>query len=201
MATVNAGLRNACVFAGAVALTCWQGSLCFSQGPTASNAGLLRSTHKAEGGQGGASRATSSHGASSTQALVGFGVATAALALGAARRRGSDSKSRSQRLGVVGRLCNMEEEVSGNDMVAFISSACPYCRQAVQALKDAGFTPKVIEAGKGSAIRKELESKTGSSSVPKVWVKGNFVGGCNDGGLGGVLPLLKNGKIQELMTA
>ena len=26
-----------------------------------------------------------------------------------------------------------------------------------------------------------MTEKTNSSSVPKVWVKGNFVGGCNDG--------------------
>ena len=34
----------------------------------------------------------------------------------------------------------------------------------------------------------------------QVWIKGNFIGGCNDGGMGGVVPLLKSGKIQEIMA-
>ena len=29
--------------------------------------------------------------------------------------------------------------------------------------------------------RSEIAAKTNSTSVPKVWVKGNFIGGCNDG--------------------
>ena len=28
-------------------------------------------------------------------------------------------------------------------------------------------------------------------------MKQNFIGGCNDGGMGGTLPLLKNGKIKD----
>ena len=32
-----------------------------------------------------------------------------------------------------------------------------------------------------TCFRSELTEKTNSSSVPKVWVKGNFIGGCNDG--------------------
>ena len=33
--------------------------------------------------------------------------------------------------------------------------------------------------------RSELAAKTNSTSVPKVWIKGNFIGGCNDGALVG----------------
>ena len=42
-----------------------------------------------------------------------------------------------------------------------------------------GKTFEVIEAT--SAQRNILNQKTGSSSVPNIWVKGKYVGGCNDG--------------------
>jgi hypothetical protein len=33
----------------------------------------------------------------------------------------------------------------------------------------------------------------------QVFVGGTFIGGCNDGGIGGVLPLHKSGKLEELL--
>ncbi|CAE7596193.1 HERC1 [Symbiodinium natans] len=78
-------------------------------------------------------------------------------------------------------------------MVVFSSSSCPFCQKALAALRDAGYSPKVVEDFDRSA----LGAKCGSTSVPKVFVKQNFIGGCNDGGMGGTLPLLKNGKIKE----
>ena len=41
--------------------------------------------------------------------------------------------------------------------------------------------PAVIEAD--GAIKSQLKEKTGQTSVPQVFVKGNFIGGCNDGGV------------------
>lgn len=51
------------------------------------------------------------------------------------------------------------------------------------------------------ATRSALAAKTGQTSVPQVFVKGQFIGGCNDGGMGGTLPLLANGTIKQLMEA
>ena len=33
----------------------------------------------------------------------------------------------------------------------------------------------------GNAIRYELSQMTGRTSVPQIWIDGEFVGGCNDG--------------------
>lgn len=33
----------------------------------------------------------------------------------------------------------------------------------------------------GNAIRYELSQMTGRTSVPQIWIGGEFVGGCNDG--------------------
>ena len=45
------------------------------------------------------------------------------------------------------------------------------------------------EVADGYALRAELAEKTGRTSVPALYVGGQFVGGCNDGGMGGVMTL------------
>ena len=49
------------------------------------------------------------------------------------------------------------------------------------------------------AIRAELAVKTGRTSVPSVWIGGKYVGGCNDGGFGGVKPLQAEGKLVPML--
>ena len=51
----------------------------------------------------------------------------------------------------------------------------------------------------GKALRSELGKQYGQTSVPAIWVNGVFVGGCNDGGIGGLIPNIKSGKFQELL--
>ena len=51
----------------------------------------------------------------------------------------------------------------------------------------------------GYPLRAELAEKTGRTSVPALYVGGNFVGGCNDGGMGGVLTLDKSGELKPLL--
>ena len=52
----------------------------------------------------------------------------------------------------------------------------------------------------GYALRAELAKETGRTSVPALYVGGQFVGGCNDGGMGGVMPLYRSGRLQTLLT-
>ena len=53
----------------------------------------------------------------------------------------------------------------------------------------------------GMAMKAELAGITGQTSVPQVFVGGQFIGGCNDGGMGGVVPLKKSGKLEEMLVA
>jgi len=112
---------------------------------------------------------------------------------------------RSQRSTAVHRRCaaegSIDDTIAKNDIVAYIVPTCPFCKKALRGLDQAGFEVTKIEAPKDSALRNELAEKVGETSVPQVWVKGQHVGGCNNGGMGGVLPLLKKGKIKELMEA
>lgn len=54
-----------------------------------------------------------------------------------------------------------------------------------------------------AAHKSELKQRTGKSSAPSVWIKGTYVGGCNDGvePWHGVMPMLANGKFEEMLKA
>lgn len=41
----------------------------------------------------------------------------------------------------------------------------------------------------------------GRTSVPAIWIQGAFVGGCNDGPMGGLMSLESEGKLDELLKA
>ncbi|KAJ1428524.1 thioredoxin-like protein [Ochromonadaceae sp. CCMP2298] len=89
---------------------------------------------------------------------------------------------------------------SSADVVVFQSAGCPYCVQAISNLQGAGYKPTVIEAS--SAQRQELLAANKTRSVPQIYVKGKYVGGCNDGPEAwmGINKILKNGKMAELLA-
>jgi len=62
------------------------------------------------------------------------------------------------------------------------------------------FELDTMESGKG--IRAELGERTGGrTSVPAIWIGGEYAGGCNDGGLGGVMSLQERGELGPLLKA
>ena len=48
-------------------------------------------------------------------------------------------------------------------------------------------------------MRAELGELVGRTSVPAIWIGGQFVGGCNDGPMGGVIKLEENGELDALL--
>lgn len=52
----------------------------------------------------------------------------------------------------------------------------------------------------GQAIRAEMASVIGRTSVPAIWINGEFIGGCNDGGpKGGLLTMDESGELDVLL--
>jgi len=53
----------------------------------------------------------------------------------------------------------------------------------------------------GNAYRAEMAGIIGRTSVPAIWIKGEFIGGCNDGGSdgGGLTQLANSGKLDILL--
>lgn len=76
--------------------------------------------------------------------------------------------------------------------------------KAKQVLDGYGAQYRVVELNEvsgGYALRAELAELTGRTSVPAVFIGGEFVGGCNDGGLGGVMTLDRAGKLQPMLAS
>lgn len=92
----------------------------------------------------------------------------------------------------------LQAEISSADVVMFVTDTCPFCKKAEAALTEASIPFKRVLVG---PFKPALVEKTGKSSVPSAWVKGTYVGGCNDGteSWHGVLPMLKSGKFAEML--
>ena len=80
----------------------------------------------------------------------------------------------------------IDDLIETNPCVMFSFTSCPYCIKAKSVLIDElGANVKVIELdidlAVGYPIRAELGRRTGRTSVPSVWIGGQFVGGCSDG--------------------
>merc|ERR1712083_317482 len=103
------------------------------------------------------------------------------------------------RLGMSAQL-NLDAKIAEAPVVFFDLATCPFCRKAEACLQDAGIAFLKVPIG---PYKSKLLEKTGKTSAPSVWIKGTYVGGCNDGTepWHGTLPLVKSGKFQEMMSA
>lgn len=95
----------------------------------------------------------------------------------------------------------LKSMIDQNDVVMFTWWTCPYCSKAKQILNEKGI--KFNEINSTNEIGDALYEATGQSSVPSIWIKGNFIGGCNDGPEDwmGLTKCLKSGKFDELLKS
>ena len=92
--------------------------------------------------------------------------------------------------------------IAKDDLVIFSYGGCPYCRRVTRALDAAGIPYNEVDyddLDDGDAVRSAIRATHRHSSVPAVFVKGKFVGGCNDGPEPwmGILPSLNDGKLAQ----
>jgi glutaredoxin 3 len=93
--------------------------------------------------------------------------------------------------------------ISSNDIAMFSFTTCPFCRRAKEALDERGIAYAVMEldelpGNQGNEIRAQLGKLTKRTSVPSIFVKSRYIGGCNDGP--GLLPLMQSGEFDALLT-
>lgn len=98
---------------------------------------------------------------------------------------------------------SIDDFVEGNDVAMYSFTTCPFCRRAKDVLEEKGVDYASIEldeldGGGGNAIRAELGRLVGRTSVPAIFVKGKFIGGCNDGPPG-LIPLIESGEFERMM--
>ena len=98
----------------------------------------------------------------------------------------------------------MDQFVQTNEIAMFSFTTCPFCRRAKDVLNERGIRYAVLEldelkGNEGNEIRAELGRKTKRTSVPSIFVRGQYIGGCNDGP--GLIPLMESGEFDRLLQS
>jgi glutaredoxin 3 len=97
----------------------------------------------------------------------------------------------------------IDEFVKSDQVVMFSFTSCPFCRRAKDYLESSGIAYQSMELdelpdNQGNEIRAELGKKTMRTSVPSIFIKGQYIGGCNDGP--GLLSLAESGELDKLLA-
>lgn len=96
----------------------------------------------------------------------------------------------------------LESEISTSPALLYSFTSCPFCKRAKEALDAKGAVYTVVELDEtadGAAMRARLGVRTGRTSVPSVWVDGEYLGGLNDGP--GILSLDASGELEPKLRA
>jgi len=97
----------------------------------------------------------------------------------------------------------IDDLIKSNKVLMFSFTTCPFCIKAKEILDAKRMIPyTVIELDQdeqGKAIRAEMVDLIGRTSVPAIWIGQTFVGGCNDGPLGGIVALEESGELDTML--
>lgn len=92
--------------------------------------------------------------------------------------------------------------IADNPVLMLSFTTCPFCIKAKEVLDAKKTKYTVVELDTdpdGKAMRAEMGDLLGRTSVPAIWIGGQFVGGCNDGPMGGVVKLNDSGELDSLL--
>ena len=76
-----------------------------------------------------------------------------------------------------------DADISGNKVMVFSKSYCPFAKQAKDLLKSGNVDAKIIEldqVSNGADIQNYLKTKSGQSTVPNIFIDGKHIGGCSE---------------------
>jgi len=97
---------------------------------------------------------------------------------------------------------------SSAPLVLFTWESSPACKKALKLIAETGANPTVVRLdnpwSEGNPQRAALGRLTGKSSVPSIWIGGEYVGGCDDGpsdAAPGLVPLAFRGTLREKLEA
>ena len=94
----------------------------------------------------------------------------------------------------------IETEVKGNDVVLFMKGTpqmpmCGFSGQVVQILDHLGVSYKGLNVLDSNELRDGIKSYSNWPTIPQLYVKGEFVGGCDI-----VREMFQSGDLQELLN-
>jgi len=93
------------------------------------------------------------------------------------------------------------KQIAGNDVVLFMKGTkempqCGFSMQVAQILNYLGVDFKDINVLDDLAVREGIKAYSNWPTIPQLYVKGEFVGGCDI-----VREMFQAGELQELLTA
>ena len=94
----------------------------------------------------------------------------------------------------------IENEVKGNDVVLFMKGTpqfpmCGFSGQVVQILDHLGVTYKGLNVLESDDLREGVKSFSNWPTIPQLYVKGEFVGGCDI-----VTEMFQSGELKQLFA-
>jgi glutaredoxin 3 len=96
----------------------------------------------------------------------------------------------------------LDRQIKQKPCIMYSLSSCPFCKDTKKILSGLGTMYTIVECDQdedGMPLKAELAARIGRTSLPAVFAGGEFLGGCNDGGMGGVATLQKQGKLTEVL--
>jgi monothiol glutaredoxin len=93
------------------------------------------------------------------------------------------------------------KEVAGNDVVLFMKGTktmpqCGFSMQVAQILNHLGVDFKDINVLDDMAVREGIKAYSNWPTIPQLYVKGEFIGGCDI-----VREMFQSGELQELFSS
>ena len=90
---------------------------------------------------------------------------------------------------------SITEFIESSPVAMYSFSTCPFCRTAKDYLEEQSIPYASVEldllpGNEGNEIRAELGKITRRTSVPSIFIGGEYIGGCNDGNPG-LMPLAR----------
>ena len=93
----------------------------------------------------------------------------------------------------------MDNEVKGNEVVLFLKGTpqfpmCGFSGQVVQILDNLGVAYKGLNVLENDELRQGIKTYSNCPTIPQLYVKGEFVGGCDI-----IREMFQSGELQSLL--
>ena len=98
-------------------------------------------------------------------------------------------------------LEQIKQDVESNDVVLFMKGTkqfpmCGFSGQVVQILEYVGVPYKDVNVLEGEGLRDAIKQYTNWPTIPQLYVKGEFVGGCDI-----IREMFQAGELQQLLAS
>ncbi len=67
-----------------------------------------------------------------------------------------------------------------SNVVIYLTPICPYCNRARRLLEGKGVEYTIIDVARDTALRDEMERRSGRETVPQIFIDHQHIGGFDD---------------------